>query len=400
MYRFFWFIFLLFAFSAPSFSHDWPQWRGPERIGVYEGGDWSFEAIEDGPEVLWRAQVGIGFSSVSVKDNRAVTMGHVDGNDVVWCFDALTGDELWRHEYEAELGPKYYEGGPGATPTIDDGRVYTISKWGDVFCLDFESGEVLWSHDLGEDPGVEPNEWGFAGAALIYGDLAIFNAGASGAAFDRKSGELIWINGTESTGYASPFLINHDGEDIVLIFAAKHLVAVDPLDGEELWRHPWETGYDNNNADPIVSGGHILITSYDRGAALLELDGDDVDVIYDKQAINTHMAPPVLIDSYLYGFSGHYGRQPDFRCVEFETGEVMWSEPMPAGSVMLADGALLVFDGSGQLIVAEPDPDGFDPLARAQILGGRCWSPPALANGLMYVRNAQGELRCVDLRGE
>ena len=122
------------AFSAMATAEDWPHWRGPNYDGI------SREALPqelpDELPVLWTAEVGIGFSSFSAVGDRVLTMGHADGKDTVWCFDADTGEVLWSHSYECELHPKYYEGGPGGTPTIHEGSVYTLSKRGHAFRFD------------------------------------------------------------------------------------------------------------------------------------------------------------------------------------------------------------------------------------------------------------------------
>src|SRR5439155_24448445 len=122
------------------------------------------------------------------------------------CLDARTGREIWRHTYDSPLGPQYYEGGPGSTPTVDGDRVFTISKWGDVFCLDAARGTMIWQRDLRHD-GIKTNRWGFAGSPLIWHDLVILNAGSAGTALDRNTGRLVWCNGTNATGYASPTLL-------------------------------------------------------------------------------------------------------------------------------------------------------------------------------------------------
>ena len=181
---------------------DWPQWRGPNRNGV------SSEKVSpawpaQGPKVLWRASVGTGFSSISVSHGRAYTMGNTNNQDTVWCFDAASGEQVWHHSYAAPLGPQWYKGGPGSTPTIDGNRVFTISKWGDVFCFDAAKGTVVWQRDLRQD-GIKTNRWGFAGSPLIWGNLVILNAGSAGIALDRETGRIVWSNGTNAAGYASP----------------------------------------------------------------------------------------------------------------------------------------------------------------------------------------------------
>jgi outer membrane protein assembly factor BamB len=129
---------LLCLFNASG--ADWPQWRGPNRDGK------SSEEIkwpDGGPKVIWKASVGTGFSSVSVSQGRIYTMGNADEKDTIWCLDARTGKPIWQHSYDAALNPQYYEGGPGSTPTVHGNKVFTISKWGDVFCLDAVKGTVL-----------------------------------------------------------------------------------------------------------------------------------------------------------------------------------------------------------------------------------------------------------------
>src|ERR1043166_2915544 len=95
----------------PCLADDWPQWRGSNRDCI------SKEEITttwpaDGPKVLWRASVGIGFSSVSVTQGRAYTLGNARDEETVWCLDATTGKIIWKHSYPSPLGPVYHEGGP------------------------------------------------------------------------------------------------------------------------------------------------------------------------------------------------------------------------------------------------------------------------------------------------
>ena len=382
--------------AANSPAADWPQWRGPNRNGI------SAEKLSaawpaEGPKLLWRAAVGTGFSSISISQGRAYTMGNTNNEDTVWCFDAATGSNLWKHTYGAQLGPQWYEGGPGSTPTVDANRVFTISKWGDVFCLDAAKGTVVWQRDLRRD-GVKPNRWGFAGSPLVWGNAVILNAGSAGIALDRFTGRILWSNGTNAAGYASPVRFVAGGKESVLIFAAKHLVALDPRSGRELWRQFWETGWDTNNTDPLVHGGRIFISSFSRGCGLLSVQGGTPQVLYTNKLMHSHLSPGVVVGEYLYAFNGEAKQNTDFRCLHLPTGELKWASKDPAfGSVILANDKLLILSDKGELLLAEPSPAQFKPLARAKVLSGLCWTPPALANRQLYVRNARGELRCLEL---
>ena len=382
---------------SASHAAEWPQWRGPNRNGI------SSEKIiatwpPGGPKVLWRGSIGTGFSSMSVSNGRLYTMGNAHDQETIWCFDAVNGKEIWKHTYPSPLGPVYHEGGPVSTPTVQGDRVFTISKWGDVFCLDAAKGTVIWEHDLRHD-GVISNRWGFAGSPLIWQDLVILNAGSFGTALDRKTGKIVWLSGTKPTGYASPTLFRVDGKECVLIFAAKHLVAVEPQTGRELWRYPWETGYDTNNPDPLIYDDKIFVSSYSRGCALLVVKDSKPEAIYSSKVLHNHLSPGILLGEFLYAFNGEAHEQTDFRCIHLPTGQLKWTRRDPAmGSLICADGKLIVLSEKGELLLGEASPTGFKPLARAQVLGGLCWTPPALANGLLYLHNAKGQLLCLDLR--
>lgn len=373
-------------------ASDWPQWRGPNRNSVSsEETRWP----AGGPKLMWKASVGTGFSSISVSHGRVYTMGNEAEKDTVWCLDAANGKPIWQHTYASVLNPQYYEGGPGSTPTVHEGRVFTISKWGDVFCLDAEKGTVIWEHHLLKD-GIHTNRWGFAGSPLIWKDLVILNAGSSGVALDSATGRIAWLNGTNAAGYASPVLSRAGNKEEVLIFAAKHLVAVDPRSGAELWRFPWETGYDTNNTDPLVHDDTILISSYNRGCALLRVKENKPEMVYQNKELFSHLSPGVVIGEHLYAFSGEARMKTDFRCIHLPTGELKWKRDDPAfGSVIQADGKLIILTEKGELLLAEPSPQDLKVLGRSQVLGGLCWTPPALAAGKIYARNAKGDLVCL-----
>ncbi|HYG35961.1 MAG TPA: PQQ-binding-like beta-propeller repeat protein, partial [Clostridia bacterium] len=291
-------IFLLLSGSSLT-AHDWPQWRGPQRNGI------SSEKISvtwpaEGPKLVWSSLAGTGFSSISISKGLAYTMGNTNGQDTIWCLDAHTGKAIWKRSYPAQLSPQWYEGGPGATPTVDSNRVFTISKWGDVFCLDAAKGDVVWQRDLRQDH-YKPNRWGFAGSPLIWRNLVILNAGTAGTALDRDTGRIVWSNGTNTAGYASPVLFRSGDKEVVLIFALQDLIALDPETGRELWRHHWKTDWDTNNTDPLVHRDAIFLSSFSRGCALLSLKQGKPEVVYDNKALFNNLSPGILLGDYLYG---------------------------------------------------------------------------------------------------
>ena len=212
---------------------DWPQWRGPQRTGVSPEKGWRETWPAHGPATAWKAQVGLGFSSVVIAQGRAFTLGHAEGQDTVWCLDAATGKVVWKHSYPAELGDKFYEGGTTGTPTVHGDHVFTLSRWGDVFCFEAANGRILWSKNVQKETGAPIPDWGFTGAPLVHENLVVLNVGDAGLALDPATGKVVWKSANQPAGYSTPLPVQRDGQWLALIGNGTSYVAVRLHDGRE-----------------------------------------------------------------------------------------------------------------------------------------------------------------------
>ena len=393
---------LLLGLSFGTHAADSPRWRGLEANGIVKESGWLTKWPADGPKVLWKASLGTGFSTVTVSSGRAYSMGNkrnAEGveADFVYCFDAEKGSLIWEKNYPERLDAKNFEGGPGASPTVDDGRVFTFSRSGQLFCFDAMNGSVIWSNDLPKTTGATKPEWGCASSPFVTGDLVIVNIGKAGTAVSKATGQVVWTTGKEKAGYSSAVPFTQDGQPALLLLGEANLFAVQVSDGRILWSHSRTTFRGMNIADPVVISPTelFLASGYNYGSELIRIvDGKPLGV-WKNTHMRNHFNSSVHWQGCVYGFDDSV-----FCCLDVKTGEVKWSErSLGKGSVALADGKLMVLSERGELVLAQPAPDGFKPIARAQILSSKCWTTPVLANGRIYARNAPGQLVCLDVRG-
>lgn len=372
--------------AGSGFAADWPNWRGtnydgitPERLPR--------ELPEELP-ILWGAEVGTGFSSFATVGDKVLTMGNAENRDSVWCLDAQSGEVIWQHEYDCELDPLYYEGGPGATPTVDGDSVFTLSKKGHAFRLDLESGEVIWKRDLILDHDLELPEWSFAGSPFVEDGRVILNVGRGGIGLSRDTGETIWLPSSESPGYATvvPF-----GQDR-LLFSAKSLMALDPADGSVRWEFPWKSSRDVNAADPVVVGERLVVSSSSGTKMIEPMQEGAPRQVWEQHDLKWYFNPGVLLDGHLYSLHGTTHRPTELICTDVETGKTIWAEEgFGSGGLIAAGDDVVVFD-LGMLTVFSANSEGFQPRLRQQVLDGKCWTAPVVSNGRIFVRNAEGAI--------
>jgi len=392
---------LLATLSQTVSAEDWYRWRGPDLDGISKETGWSAKALSPDAKVLWRAKIGIGFSSFAVADGRVYATGNAADTDTLFCLDANTGKEIWKYSYPEPLNAHYFEGGTTATPTVDGDTVYQISRKGHLAVLDAKSGEVKWQKNIATETVAEIPEWGFAGSPLVQGDLLIVNVGKHGTALEKKTGKVVWTTGKEASGYASAVPFTAGGKSGLAIFAAKELAAVDTRTGKLLWSYPWKTSYAVNAADPIFRGDQVFISSgYGTGGGLIDLKESKPKEIWANKNMHNQFNSSVLINGYLYGITGEGGKSADsgLVCVELATGKLMWKEgSLMFGAMTATRDKIIAIGEKGELVIAEVNPDKFVAVSRAQVLGGRCWITPVLSNGKVYVRNAKGNMVCVDV---
>jgi outer membrane protein assembly factor BamB len=384
---------------------DWPNWRGPS----YDGKstltgikkDWS-----EGLEKLWevnflcQGQATASWSSPVIAGNRLVIPGRDEKRDLVFCIDTENGELIWQGAYEAEAGTAH---GPGAraTPSIDNNLVYTFGRSGDLVCWQLADGMLVWRKNVNDLGGAEPLH-GHSGSPLVFEDMVVVQGGGDALflAFNKYNGDLIWKSDTGQAAFASPIPVMENEEPCILIYHGGGLSCIEPGNGKELWRAPWE--FEMNATTPAVKDNIIFITSFTKGCQAIEFTRDHFRVLWKNEAISAHHSDPIIIEGYLYGYSGFSGtNKGNFKCVELKTGKEMWStKVLGQGTTTCVDGHLICMNVKGDLFLVKPDPGALRITGRFENalneVKYQAWTVPVVANGKLYVRYLQ-TLICYDL---
>ena len=277
--------------------------------------------------------------------------------------------------------------------------VYTLGRWGDLFCFEAATGKVRWSRNLAKEEEMPVPGWGFGGSPVVFEKLLLLNVGQAGLAVDKDTGKTAWASAKEEAGYSTPLLFQKGQDTCAIVSSGNAYMAVDARTGKGLWEIAWITRYGINAADPVLVGDRLFLsTGYNKGCALFQL-GDEPKELWRNKNLRNQMNSSVVIDGHAYGIDGDTTTAQAFKCIDLQSGEVRWThDGLGIGSVMAADGKLIVLSDQGDLLVAPASPAGFKPTAQAKVLDGTCWTVPVLANGRIYCRNAAGDVVCVDVR--
>ena len=354
-----------------------------------------------GPKSCGGVPIGEGYSSVSIAQGRLYTMSGEGPDEFVLCLDASSGAEIWRFRSDSKFG-QAYGNGPRSTPTVDGDLVFVLSAKGKLYALRAEDGEKVWKHDFRKQFGSSIPYWGFSTSPLVESDLLLVEVGGrpgkSIVAFDKESGRLVWTSHTDGPAYSSPIAVTLNGTRQIIFLTSKTLLSVAPADGQIYWQYDWPVHEGITVATPIfIPENKIFISaSYDVGAAVLQIEETDgklmAEEVWKSRVMKNHFNSSVLHGNYLYGFDNFI-----LKCIEASTGEEQWAaRGFEKGSLILADGHLIVLSEEGKLVLVEAVPSEYREKAVFQVLQGQCWTAPTLAGGKLYVRNGE-ELVCLEM---
>ena len=377
--------------ASASTGANWPGFRGPERDGVVRGTRIKTDWNASRPVELWRRPIGPAWSSFAVQSDRIYTQEQRGNEEIVSCYNLNTGKPVWLHRdaarfYESNAGP-----GPRGTPTLSNGRVYTLGATGIVNVLNADTGAVIWSRNAASDTKIKIPGWGFASSPLVVDDVVIVATAGALAAYDIANGNPRWFGPADDFSYSSPHLATIGGVKQVLMLNGIGLISVSPTDGKELWRQALPPG--PRIVQPaITSEGDVLThdgesSSLRRIAAANGPNGWTVTERWESGGLNPYFSDFVVHKGHAFGFAGS-----SIACIDLKDGNQKWK----GGSfghgqlVLLADqDLLLILSEKGELALVKATPDVFTELGRFPAIKGKTWNHPVLAHDTVLVRNGE-----------
>jgi outer membrane protein assembly factor BamB len=372
----------------------WPGFRGPDRDSVVHGvrinTDWSSAP----PVEIWRRPVGPGWSSFAVAGDFIYTQEQRGEDEIVACYRLSTGEPVWRHRDPARFWESNGGAGPRATPTLNNGRVYTFGATGILNALNAATGAVIWSRDVAAETKTEVPGWGFSSSPLIVDDVVIVAADATLAAFDVATGRPRWMGPTHVGSYSSPHLITIDGVMQVVLLGGAGATSVSPSDGKVLWER-------NKRGTSIVQpavldGGELLVDNagdstggmgLSRLAIMHGPGGWTLEERWSSAGLKPYFNDFVVHNGHAFGFDGSI-----LASINLEDGTRNWKGGRYGSGqmILLADqDLLLVISEEGDLALVEAAPGQYREVAKFKAIDGKTWNHPVLVGDVLLVRNGE-----------
>jgi len=432
------------AATAVTAGDDWTRWGGPNGDFKVSTDGLAKKWPDGGPQKLWIRDLGDGYSSITSDGATLYTMywrpdppppsgndgadktggteaeteeqkaarvkaeqaARKKGHEVVVALDAATGKTVWEYKYPAPWGETMdimFGPAPNSTPLIVGDRIYTIGATVKLHCLDRQTGKKIWAHDLVEEYKAETMMYGYGASPVAYKDTIILPLGGEGQgiiAFKQADGSVAWKAQDFKPSWATPLIINVDGEDQIVVIIANGVAGLDPNNGDLKWK---QDGHDGPCiCTPIWGDDNILFISgaYGVGARGIKLTRKEGETIAEELWFNKKMqvmhGTALRVGDVVYGSSGDFG--PVFMtAVDVKTGELLWRKRgFSKATCLYGDKKLIILDEDGNLALTSPRSKKLKVRSKVELCKRNSWTVPTLVGTTLYVRDRH-QIMALDL---
>lgn len=385
--------------TSHSTSNSFPQFLGPNRNGILSGPTLAHDWKQSPPKELWRRAVGSAWSGFVVQGEYAITQEQRGPEELVVCYDVLTGNPRWSHADQSRYATTIAGEGPRATPAISDNRVYSMGGAGMFNCLELATGKIIWQTNTIAAHRAKVPEWGVACSPLVTERAVFVTVGgrnSSMVAFDKETGAVLWTSGHDDVHWSSPVRVSLDGVPQILIFS-ENVSSYDERTGKLLWHYPWRNSYPHVSVPLLLSSNRVLVSQgYGTGAELLQISRESnrwkAERLWKSIRMKSKFGTLIHRDGSVYALD-----DGALACIDVNTGELKWKgDRYGHGQMLLVGDLLLLMAENGDVVLLEPNPDEQRELARHKVFAAKTWNPPALAGDVLLVRNDR-EAACLRL---
>ena len=369
------------------------QWRGPNRDGIYNETGLLKKWPEAGPKLLWHFdELGEGYTSAAITAQGVFITGMINGTGTVFALDPK-GKMLWKKEY----GPEWTDSHTGvrSTPLVIKDKLYLLSSFGKLFCMNCSDGQTVWKTDLVQQYGAENIQWGITENLLFDGNTVYCTAGGTGAslvALDINTGKEIWKSKTngEKSAYCSPMMITLQNRKIIVTIMQYSICGFDATSGNQLWKSEFKMDPDVHPNTPVYINGYLYCGSgYGLGSVMLKLagDGNSVSAAWKNQSCDPKMGGVVVLNGRIYG-TGDKNRK--LFCLDWKTGKELFStKDLSPANIIADEGLLYVYSESGKVNLVEPQADKFTVINSFSVPSGAGphWAHLVINDKKLYVRH-------------
>lgn len=406
-----------------SVRADWPGLLGPFRNGHADSKAQVPDQLPEKPKIRWQLDAGQGYAGAAIRDGQVALFQRDGKQDVLRLVSLTDGKEIWSASFPAV----YQQGidsdkGPRCVPQIVDDAVLAYSAAGTLYCVSRSDGKRRWVRELRKEFAAEDGYFGAGSTPLVVDSSVIVNVGGRKkggvVAVRLVDGKNLWQSTDADASYASPIAIDGakpEQAGTVVVPTRYVTYGLEPKTGSVLWQIPFgQRGPTVNAATPIACGtGQLFLTSsYGIGFVIARLPAgpkDPISVEKKGDVISSQYASPVSFGTSIFGSDGREdGGWSSYKCMDSETGEMVWSESgIPICHSIALEGAaagtlgesgrgedakprILLIGINGKIWLLPATRDGFQPLSKTVLPEGVYRALPALSENSLVVRTSGG----------
>jgi hypothetical protein len=378
---------LVTAATVCQAADDWPGFRGPNGDGTVAELPQNWSA----PKLVWKQPVaGECHAGMAVAAGLLVTPENNENDDFYRCRDAKTGAERWVRKFPNGREMPY-GAGPRANPLIHGGKVFVLGAFGELCCLDLQTGRTLWQKHFRKDFGVRAvPTWGFCGSPVLAGGKLIVHP-KNLAALDPDTGKLLWEGHASGPNYSTPIVGTFGGVEQVITFDTASLGGWQLTSGERLWKLPVSNDRGYIVPSAVKVGPRILIVHGEEGGQLLGFRAKgqiDPEPVATSDSLLSEVPTATVAGDLILAAA------PGLVLLDGKKDlERLWKSSKERAlrgdlHIIVARDRALTFNAKGYVALLAIKPDKLELLGQEKLCEATLMHP-SVAGGCIYVRDAE-----------